>query len=655
MKRNFFLSSLFLASLSLAAAEIQDNSWKGHRIYGGALQYYYQQIFEENLKRYESVINQAKTKADALKIVRTAQARIKNSWRFPAEKCPLAPKVLKRARYGDVIVENVTFQSRKNFTVTANFYLPAQRTGKVPAVLFVQGHSNSGKRTGGYARACENLARRGIAVLSIDPIQQGERYQYAEESKLNCTVFHNRMNRQLTALGETFSDWRTYDGIRAVDYLFSRPEVDTCRIGINGQSGGGTMTALIFANDHRIMAAAPSCYITTFCHNVQNEVAADGEQMPARFLAAGGEMADLIIARAPQPYRIIAQKGDYFDLRGARKTYALAKKIYRLLGKKENISMVEIPGRHSYGQAGRLKAYEFFTAVFNLKNFPEEHKLSPKVLSLNCFGKEGIRSIPGEKTVRDLAKEQAVQLRLRRQKNPLPLKELRAKAADLLKVGDLAYLPPYRCLRMTEIDTKLFQRVGITPEKGITATLFYMDTGIDFELRVNKHAVLMLPHISAREELVKYFKKENARSLFALDPRGMGESESAAVDRFRRLYTDYGADYHFAALGLMLNQPYMGRRVFDILCAVNLLLANGAEKVTLRAYGNSRYLGIFAALLSDKKVDLELAGGLPVTYENAISDPLAPIPQSMVPYGILKFTDIDEICHALKGRVRTVK
>ena len=655
MKRNFLLNALLLAALPVAAAEVQDNSWKNHRIYGGALQYYYQQIFEENLKRYEDVINQAKTREDALKVVRSAQKKIKKTWRFPAEKSPLAPKVLKRADYGEVIIENITFQSRKNFTVTANFYLPAKRSGKVPAVLFVQGHANSGKRNSTYARVCENLARRGIAVLSIDPIQQGERYQYAEKSTLNCTTFHNRMNRQLTALGETFSDWRTYDGIRAVDYLFTRPEVDTSRIGINGQSGGGTMTALIFANDHRIMAAAPSCYITTYCHNVQNEIAADGEQMPARFLASGGEMADLIIARAPQPYCIIAQKGDYFDVRGARKTYALAKKIYRLLGKSENISMVEVPGRHSYALGGRLKAYEFFTSVFGLKNLPEEHKLSPRTASLNGLGPEGVRSLPGEKTVRDLAKEQAVQLRLLRQKKPLSLQELRTVTADLLKVGDVSYLPPYRCLRMNEIDAKLFQRVGITSEKGITATLFYMDTGIDFELRVNKHAVLMLPHISSREELAPYFTKETARSLFALDPRGMGESESAAVDRFRRLYTDYGSDYHFASLGLMLNKPYMGRRIFDILCAVNLLLANGAEKVTLRAYGNSRYLAIFAALLTNREVDLELAGGLPPTYEQAITDPAAPIPQSMVPYGILKFTDIDEICNALKGRVKPIK
>ena len=63
------LNVLLFAGISLAAAEVQDNSWKAHRIYGGALQYYYQQIFEENLKHYEKLIDQAKTREDALRIV----------------------------------------------------------------------------------------------------------------------------------------------------------------------------------------------------------------------------------------------------------------------------------------------------------------------------------------------------------------------------------------------------------------------------------------------------------------------------------------------------------------------------------------------------------------------------------------------------------
>ena len=246
---------------------------RDHRIFGEAVQNYYQTIFEENLRKYERQINRAKTREDALKIVAAARARVKKAWNFPEKKCPLEAEVLKRKNYGDIVVENIIFKSRPDFTVTANFYLPAKIKGKIPAILFVQGHSNIGKHSGAYVIACENLARRGIAVLSVDPIQQGERDQFNKSLKGSCTLGHNRLNRQLMALGETMSDWRTYDGIRSVDYLLTRPEVDPARIGINGNSGGGTMTAMIFANDTRIMAAAPSCYITTFCHNVQNELA----------------------------------------------------------------------------------------------------------------------------------------------------------------------------------------------------------------------------------------------------------------------------------------------------------------------------------------------------------------------------------------------
>ena len=158
----------------------------------------------------------------------------------------------------------------------------------------------------------------------------------------------------------------------------------------------------------------------------------------------------------------------------------------------------------------------------------------------------------------------------------------------------------------------------------------------------------MLPHLSAREELVKYFDKSSARSLFALDPRGMGESEPSTVERLRRLYWDYGADYHYSSLGLMLNKPFIGRRVYDVLCAINLLFANGAEKVTLKGFGHGRYLAIYAALLSNKNVTVELDGGLPITYEQSFNYPTAPIPQSFIPFGILQLADIDEIYNILK-------
>ena len=359
-------------------------------------------------------------------------------------------------------------------------------------------------------------------------------------------------------------------------------------------------------------------------------------------------MADLIIARAPQPYCIIAQKGDFFDIRGTRKTYAMAKKIYTLLGKPENLTLCENSGHHIYSPAGRKDAYKFFTSVFGVKNYPDEFALSVKTADLSVLDKNGVSGLENEKNIAALCKEKAAVFRSERRKNPLNKSQLKEKIGAMLKIGEVPETPSYRSLRMTDIDGKLFQRVGINPEKYITATLFYFDTGIDFELRANKNVVLMLPHLSAREELVKYFDKSSARSLFALDPRGMGESEPSTVERLRRLYWDYGADYHYSSLGLMLNKPFIGRRVYDVLCAINLLFANGAEKVTLKGFGHGRYLAIYAALLSNKNVSVELDGGLPVTYEQSFNYPTAPIPQSFIPFGILQLADIDEIYNILK-------
>ena len=82
------------------------------------------------------------------------------------------------------------------------------------------------------------------------------------------------MGKQQELLGEFFGMWRAWDGIRALDYLLRRPEVDKARVGLTGNSGGGTMTSWLWALDERFTMAAPSCFITTFERNLANELSA---------------------------------------------------------------------------------------------------------------------------------------------------------------------------------------------------------------------------------------------------------------------------------------------------------------------------------------------------------------------------------------------
>ena len=107
--------------------------------------------------------------------------------------------------------------------------------------------------------------------------------------------------------------------------------------------------------------AAPGCYITTFRRNFENELPTDVEQIPPGLWAAGGDMADFLIARAPNPALILAVEDDFFDPRGAAETLEEARRIYALLGAKQEVELFVGEGGHSLGPQLRNATYEFFT------------------------------------------------------------------------------------------------------------------------------------------------------------------------------------------------------------------------------------------------------------------------------------------------------
>ncbi|NLP11374.1 prolyl oligopeptidase family serine peptidase, partial [bacterium] len=151
-----------------------------------------------------------------------------------------------------------------------------------------------------------------------------------------------------------------WDGIRAVDYLVSRPEVDAKRIGITGRSGGGTQSAYIAAFDDRIRAAAPECYITSFRRLLQSVGPQDAEQNFYHGISQGIDMADLLLARAPSPAMVIATTRDYFSVQGARETFAEVSRIYRMLDAGALLQMTEDDSVHASTKKNREAMYAFF-------------------------------------------------------------------------------------------------------------------------------------------------------------------------------------------------------------------------------------------------------------------------------------------------------
>src|SRR5947208_1261619 len=130
------------------------------------------------------------------------------------------------------------------------------------------GHSTNGKAAAAYQILHINLAKRGFVVLTYDPVGQGERSQFWDaargRSRFNLTCGeHAVLGNPLYLLGTSLARYRIVDGMRGLDYLAARPEVDPRRLGCVGNSGGGPLTAYIAALDPRVLAAVPCCYITT--------------------------------------------------------------------------------------------------------------------------------------------------------------------------------------------------------------------------------------------------------------------------------------------------------------------------------------------------------------------------------------------------------
>lgn len=286
---------------------------------------------------------------------------------FPA-KTPLRPVITGTIKKDGFVVEKLYFESRPGFYVTCALFLPTAKNGKLPAIIYCCGHSREGFRSVGYQRSILNLVKKGFIVLAFDPVGQGERIQYFDltgKSIFGATHEHSYPGTQSFISGLSPANYFIWDGIRAVDYLLSRKEVDPERIGITGRSGGGTQTAYIAAMDDRIWASAPECYITSFDKLLRSKGPQDAEQVLMYSLEKGFDMSDLIEVRTPKPTLMVTTTRDIFSIQGARDVFKEAQKSYAAAGASENINIVEDDAGHASTKKNRESLHAFFQKHLN--------------------------------------------------------------------------------------------------------------------------------------------------------------------------------------------------------------------------------------------------------------------------------------------------
>lgn len=368
---------------------------------------------------------------------------------FP-EKTPLNPVITGKLKKEGFSVEKLYFESRPGYHVTAAMFLPDKRQEKGPAIIFCSGHSENGFRSEAYQRLILNYVKKGFIVLAFDPIGQGERIQYQpDELKKGATGEHSYAGVQSFISGLPPANYFIWDGIRCVDYLLTRKEVDPARIGIAGRSGGGTQSAYIAAMDDRIAAAAPECYITTFDKLIRSNGPQDAEQNLMYGLAEGIDMADFLEVRAPKPALIVATTRDIFAIQGARDSYHEAKRAYKAFGKAEQIQMTEDDAGHASTPKNREASYAFFQKYLHNPG-------SSADLEVQLLTDEELHATPGGRAIGALRGESMFSLNEKRAKE---LAERRSKAKPAANFSN-------------ELRKKIIAVSGFTKPTGKTDVIF---------------------------------------------------------------------------------------------------------------------------------------------------------------------------------------
>ncbi len=359
---------------------------------------------------------------------------------FP-KRTPLNPVVTGVVEREGYRVEKIVFESMPQYYVTAAMFIPSDVTGKRPAILNVIGHSTASFRRDIYQVVILNLVKKGFIVLAMDPYGQGERIDYFDAKKGASTVggstaIHSHIGNQMFLTGVSPGRYFIWDGIRAIDYLMTRDEVDPKRIGVTGLSGGGTQTAYISIFDDRIKAAAPSCYITGFRRLLESIGPQDAEQNFYHAIARGLTHADFLEVRAPRPTLIVATTRDFFSIQGARETYAEAGQAYAAFGHKDHLLLSEDDYEHGFTAKNRRATYAFFQRFLDLPGDPSDEPVEPlSVEQLNVTATGQIATSLKGRTLFDVHKNTvdrlAADLKASRKQGNRHLKEVRVKAKAL--------------------------------------------------------------------------------------------------------------------------------------------------------------------------------------------------------------------------------
>jgi dienelactone hydrolase len=536
---------------------------------------------------------------------------------LPDERTPLNARCTGTVDQDGYTIEKIIYESQPDFPVTSALYLPKGLESPAPAVLFVHGHSDAGKSYPEYQAVCIDLVRNGFVVLAMDPPGQGERKQTYDPQKGTvripaCTSEHTYMGMQQVLGGASLARYFIWDAIRGVDYLQARPEVDPDRIGVTGNSGGGTQTTLLMMADPRLAAAVPCTFIMTLESYMKSGQPQDMEQIVWGCFCDGPDHDDYITAMAPKPVLVGAVAYDFFPIEGTIEALQRAKQVYAHYGAEEKVDLVVAPSRHAYAPLLRQAAVNWFKV--HLKN--EEPKFETSQVetlpedALWCTPNGQVRAaFPQGRTIFDLNQAWLAATIPARPAQTTSPAQMRQTLAEVLAID------------LSRRATPIFPRIiwegeawGYRAEK-----LFFFSepdivvTGVMLHPQgeaVQTEILLFAKgsnEISQQQPRLEALLAQNHR-LLVYDVRGVGGVQSRSINRDQ---LPHDSEYKLACDAMMMKRSTLGMRVFDVLRAYDYLRTRpDVGRIGVIGVDEGAFWAYYAAALEE---DLEEA-----TFENLL-------------------------------------
>ena len=552
-------------------------------------------------------------------------AQRREKWREMLGLSPLPPRTPLKATVtgvlerGDYVVEKVHFQCLPGAYVIGNLYRPAKITERLPAVLYLCGHTK-GKVSATYQANPRWFGQHGYVALVLDPIQLGE-----SQGLHHGTYREERWD--WPSRGYTPAGTEVWNAMRALDYLETRADVDAERMGVTGLSGGGVISWCLGAADERVKVVVPVCQSGSIEHVVTDR-ATDGHCDCAFWINyyrwCWPDLGALI---APRSLLIASGSEDLlWRPYGYRDVANRIRHQYAALGADRHFDLVEDLTPHGYTPKLRQAIFTWFNT--HLKGDP-----TPVTDDVTDF-------VEPEENLLVFGGKLPEQDEMRR------IDQLLVKKGDLPAITDEAAWKEYQKLAIKRLQEITFRntvpdgatrqrdfRADGNDKRGTLATyVFDSPDGMTVSIKSKRPngAPWPIPTLA-------FAVQPDARSTFAgggsSRPRIAAEFATAAVEVRNTGATSVGPGYLWTARRTypLLGQTLPERQVSDLLGAVALLRRESVTGPTaVFGQGYTASLAIYAGVLDPEISEIVLASP-PSSHED---------PETPEYLGILRIGDL---------------